>query len=199
MDHSTLQDIHSSLRTLLEDSDPDAVLEESSIFVADGTEAGPRLKPSPDLVLAACAHFDVPPSRTVLVGDALTDVAAAAAAGCWGSALVTSSFHGRRAGARYRAAVQEGAADAGPAYTDAGRSASRALQSHLDELARAAVLNAPPIVVGDEEDPAGEPEPPPEVLKRRERRGGEVQNLGELRIYPGAFEAVEGLLSDMAS
>jgi phosphoglycolate phosphatase len=53
-----------------------------------------RLKPAPDAVLAACAHLEVAPAHTLLVGDTVTDMLMA-----------------ERAGAGCRAAVLTGAGD----------------------------------------------------------------------------------------
>lgn len=46
-----------------------------------GTDAGTRPKPAPDVVLKACAALRVAPARTVMVGDTPRDVHAARAAG----------------------------------------------------------------------------------------------------------------------
>ncbi|MGH8310912.1 MAG: phosphoglycolate phosphatase, partial [Steroidobacteraceae bacterium] len=45
-------------------------------------DRGEDRKPSPNLLLAACAHIDVNPARMLYAGDSRTDVAAARAAGC---------------------------------------------------------------------------------------------------------------------
>jgi phosphoglycolate phosphatase len=41
-----------------------------------------RTKPHPDMLLHACAHFDVAPVEALMVGDSSNDVEAARAAGC---------------------------------------------------------------------------------------------------------------------
>lgn len=46
-----------------------------------GTDAGMRPKPAPDVVIKACASLGVPPARAVMVGDTPRDVHAAHAAG----------------------------------------------------------------------------------------------------------------------
>ena len=45
-------------------------------------------KPHPEGILKALAHFGVQPEHTLMIGDTLTDVEAARAAGCW-SCLAT--------------------------------------------------------------------------------------------------------------
>lgn len=49
-------------------------------FVACGDDAYPH-KPAPDALLGACAHAGVPPERTAIVGDAITDLRTGSAAG----------------------------------------------------------------------------------------------------------------------
>lgn len=46
-----------------------------------GSDEVPRAKPAPDIVLRALELLDVPAERTVMVGDAVTDLASARGAG----------------------------------------------------------------------------------------------------------------------
>jgi phosphoglycolate phosphatase len=50
----------------------------SSIFGSDKFSP----KPSPEMILACISHYHVEPKRSLLIGDTMIDVAAAAAAGC---------------------------------------------------------------------------------------------------------------------
>src|SRR5262249_16728586 len=45
-------------------------------------QAGPRRKPAPGMLREAMARFRIAPSETVMIGDALIDLEAAATAGC---------------------------------------------------------------------------------------------------------------------
>jgi len=64
--------------------------------VVIGSEDAANPKPAPDLLLAACDKANMPPSKTVYIGDQPVDAEAAEAAGCIysiivGRALVASS------------------------------------------------------------------------------------------------------------
>jgi len=99
------------LLSLLGDGGPRGCLGLADVYVADGRAeqgAGPgsppdslqgsyRLKPAPDLLAAAMRASGTPAERTIMVGDNLTDLEAAGAAGVAAAVLVTSSAHGRRA------------------------------------------------------------------------------------------------------
>mmetsp|Transcript_24077 Transcript_24077/g.72250 ORF Transcript_24077/g.72250 Transcript_24077/m.72250 type:complete len:387 (-) Transcript_24077:18-1178(-) len=81
-----LDEIHGALRR--------AVPEIDAILAASGLEDGsPALKPAPDLLLAALEKFGAAPERAIMIGDARTDMVAAARANVR-CALVTSSHHG---------------------------------------------------------------------------------------------------------
>ena len=79
----TLDKLHASLRRDVPVDD---------VFVATGLD-GPALKPAPDLVNLALESCGGDRDRTVLVGDARTDMIAACRAGVL-AVLVTSSHHG---------------------------------------------------------------------------------------------------------
>ncbi len=64
-------------RQILSAFDLDAPFE-----VIVGGDTTPYLKPGPEPVLEACRRLDTPAGDAVLVGDAVTDVASARAAGC---------------------------------------------------------------------------------------------------------------------
>lgn len=86
--------INEELRRLL--SAADGAAQVDAVFVAEGVDACPyRLKPEPDLLLAAMDHMGIPVSRSVLIGDSKTDIWAAARAGLPRAALVLSSHHGK--------------------------------------------------------------------------------------------------------
>eukprot|EP00808_Paulinella_micropora_P021479 g25924.t1 len=67
----------------------------------------PRLKPAPDLLLAAMADTRIPSQRAILIGDNLSDLLAGQAAGVPLAVLVTSSHHGQAARATLLAAVSQ--------------------------------------------------------------------------------------------
>ncbi len=48
-----------------------------------GPDCVEHAKPAPDMVYHACAKFNVPPERTILIGDTDNDILAANAAGCY--------------------------------------------------------------------------------------------------------------------
>lgn len=52
------------------------------LICADECEAsGLKVKPAPDMILAVCQQLDVPPARTVMVGDSVADLQMGTAAG----------------------------------------------------------------------------------------------------------------------
>ncbi len=59
-----------------------------------GTDAGMRPKPAPDVVLAACRGLHVAAADAIMIGDTQRDVAAARAAGC---AAVVVAYDAARA------------------------------------------------------------------------------------------------------
>lgn len=76
----------------------------TNIYVATGLDDQLRLKPAPDLLLSAMTSGASDPRCTVVIGDNLTDLRAAAAAKVETAVLVTSSAHGRDAEAALLAA-----------------------------------------------------------------------------------------------
>ena len=80
IDETTLERIHEKLRGELARADArlDALL-----HCADHPHhPGPRRKPAPGMLREAMMRFRVAPDETVMIGDALVDLEAAAAAGC---------------------------------------------------------------------------------------------------------------------
>jgi len=80
IDEPMLERIHDKLRGELarEGARLDALFQ-----CCDPPDApGPRRKPAPGMLREAMARFRVPPHETVMIGDALVDLEAAAAAGC---------------------------------------------------------------------------------------------------------------------
>ncbi|CAK0870351.1 unnamed protein product [Prorocentrum cordatum] len=78
---------------------------------------GHRLKPGPAMVLEALEGGRCRPSEAVLVGDKLSDLQAAAAAGVR-SALVTCSQHGEAAARRLAGGGAGGDVAAAPVHED---------------------------------------------------------------------------------
>jgi len=70
--------IHAKMRTLL--GQVGAHLDAE--FVCTDAVASPRRKPAPGMLLEAMARFGAAPAETPMIGDALRDLDAAAAAGC---------------------------------------------------------------------------------------------------------------------
>jgi len=91
---SSVDRIHENMvRSLEYNSGGKSRLAFGDIFVAEGIEGqGFQLKPSPDLLLAAAHGFPV--ERAIMIGDNLTDLRAAEAAGVSCAVLVSSSAHG---------------------------------------------------------------------------------------------------------
>lgn len=53
-----------------------------AIYVCTDKDPSPRRKPEPGMLLEAIAYFQVPPSETLMIGDAMRDLQAAHKAGC---------------------------------------------------------------------------------------------------------------------
>jgi len=80
IDEAMLARIHEKLRAELarEGARLDALIHCSD----HPRQAGPRRKPAPGMLREAMARFRLPPAETVMIGDGLADLEAAAAAGC---------------------------------------------------------------------------------------------------------------------
>src|SRR5262249_23364150 len=87
LSESALHEIHRQLAGTL--AEAGAHLDLVLIAPDPPEAAGPRRKPGPAMLLEAFAHFQVPASEAVMIGDDLTDIAAAVAAG-WARVLVRS-------------------------------------------------------------------------------------------------------------
>jgi D-glycero-D-manno-heptose 1,7-bisphosphate phosphatase len=77
IDQAMLEGIQAKLRAAL--AAAGAVLDAE--FVCTDT-AGPRRKPAPGMLLEALARFAADPAKTPMIGDSLSDLQAAKAAGC---------------------------------------------------------------------------------------------------------------------
>ncbi|MBL8704162.1 MAG: HAD-IIIA family hydrolase [Rhodospirillales bacterium] len=75
---SMLDHIHAKMRTLLQQAGAHLDAE----FVCTDAHDSPRRKPAPGMLLEAMARFGAAPAETMMIGDALRDLEAAAAAGC---------------------------------------------------------------------------------------------------------------------
>ncbi|MSP52235.1 MAG: HAD-IIIA family hydrolase [Alphaproteobacteria bacterium] len=80
MDARTLERIHERLRTLL--AAARACVDDIIVCTDPPWAATPRRKPAPGMLLEAMAAAGVAPDATVMIGDDLRDIEAAAAAGC---------------------------------------------------------------------------------------------------------------------
>jgi D-glycero-D-manno-heptose 1,7-bisphosphate phosphatase len=80
LSHQGLQDIHSRLLSILKTQG--ATIDE--IYVCTDTEFdnSMRRKPMPGMLLEAMADFNATPQETIMIGDDLRDLQAAANAGC---------------------------------------------------------------------------------------------------------------------
>jgi D-glycero-D-manno-heptose 1,7-bisphosphate phosphatase len=80
IDEPLLDRIHDKLRAELAQAGGHL---DGLIHCPDSPERpGPRRKPAPGMLREAMARFGVPAAETVMIGDALVDLQAAAAAGC---------------------------------------------------------------------------------------------------------------------
>lgn len=77
IDAATLAAIQARLRAAL--AEAGAALD-AEFLCTD--PAGPRRKPAPGMLIEALARFGADPARTPMIGDALSDLEAAKAAGC---------------------------------------------------------------------------------------------------------------------
>lgn len=73
-------------------------------FVCTDAEPSPRRKPAPGMLLEAMARFGVPAGETPMIGDALRDLEAAAAAGC--PRILVLTGHGAETAKNLPAAVR---------------------------------------------------------------------------------------------
>lgn len=73
-----LENIQAKMRTLLHQAGAHLDAE----FICTDAAASPRRKPAPGMLLEAMARFGAAPGETPMIGDALRDLEAAAAAGC---------------------------------------------------------------------------------------------------------------------
>lgn len=90
-----LQHLHLTLRAMLDEEAGDEAFQ--AVFVSFDKASG-RHKPSPQMLLDACARFGVSPTAAVMVGDTVGDMKAAAAAGVPLRMLICSGHHGRMFG-----------------------------------------------------------------------------------------------------
>ena len=87
-----LRSIHQRLQDLLLNEDPDAKWDELYESLTTTDVVDPRRKPAPGMILEACDDFGVSPAETVFVGDTLTDLQAAHAAGIPQRILVSTGY-----------------------------------------------------------------------------------------------------------
>lgn len=80
IDEAMLGRIHEKLRTEL--AREGARLDALFHCPDHPRQPGPRRKPAPGMLREAMARFHIAPAETVMIGDALVDLEAAAAAGC---------------------------------------------------------------------------------------------------------------------
>lgn len=78
LSHHDLEAIHYSLQERLKS----AHAKIDHFFICPDAMPTARRKPAPGMLLEACQFFEISPPKTLMVGDALTDLEAAAAAGC---------------------------------------------------------------------------------------------------------------------
>lgn len=103
IDEAMLSAIHEALQARL--ASVGARLD-AIFYAADHPDhAGPRRKPGPGMLQEAIARFGAKPEDTVMIGDSLRDLEAAAAAGCR-RVLVLTGHGGKFHGEGLPAAVQ---------------------------------------------------------------------------------------------
>lgn len=88
---SGLNEIHDKMRMLLLEQDGSAVIDH--IYVCESiSDSDPRKKPNPGMILEACKDLGVNAADAVFVGDTLTDLQAATAAGIPIRILVSTGY-----------------------------------------------------------------------------------------------------------
>ena len=88
---SGLNEIHDKMRMLLLEQDNSALIDQ--IYVcASVNDSDPRKKPNPGMIHEACLDWRVNAADTVFVGDTLTDLQAATAAGIPIRILVSTGY-----------------------------------------------------------------------------------------------------------
>lgn len=92
IDAAKLKVIQARVQELLRDDDSDATWDALYESLTTTAVVDPRRKPAPGMILEACHDFGVSPAETVFVGDTLTDLQAARAAGVPRRVLVSTGY-----------------------------------------------------------------------------------------------------------
>lgn len=87
-----LEDIHGLLQQLLLQDDKDAYLDKIYVCTSTKDDNDPRMKPHPGMILEAMDDFSVAPEDCIFVGDTVTDMQAAHAAGIERRMLVETGY-----------------------------------------------------------------------------------------------------------
>ena len=89
---SGLDDIHETMKELLVEQDPAAVIDRVYSCTSTKDMEDPRMKPGPGMLLEAIRDADVSPKDCVLIGDTMSDLEAAARAGVLRRILVSTGY-----------------------------------------------------------------------------------------------------------